>query len=303
MGKHYLVLAKQVPDTKKVTGKAMNDDGTMNRSALPAIFNPDDMCALEMALRLKDQYGGKVTVITMGPPSANEILRQALYRGVDKCILLTDRKFAGSDTLATSMVLSKAIEKIKDYSLVICGRQAIDGDTAQVGPQTAEKIGIPQITYVEDILNLTDKTVEVKKIIENGYEIKTGPLPILLTCCATAESASRPASAKMIQKHKKSSSASEITVKAMTSGLKKDEAEKAVAEQLKAQNGKEQSIEEWNIETIGIDPEICGLSGSPTWVKNIESVILSSKEHKSIDPTDQGLTALVSELICDHILD
>src|SRR5664279_1884897 len=141
-----VVLAKQVPDTHNVTGDVMTKDGTMNRGALPAIFNPEDLNALEMALQIKERHGGTVTVITMGPPKAANILREALFRGADKVILLTDRKFAGADTLATSYALQCTIKKAGTFDLIFCGRQAIDGDTAQVGPQTAEKLGIPQIT-------------------------------------------------------------------------------------------------------------------------------------------------------------
>jgi electron transfer flavoprotein beta subunit len=142
-----------VPDTKRITGEAMNDDGTVNRGSLPAIFNPEDLSALELALDIKDKYGGKVTVITMGLPAASAILRESLYRGADDAILITDRRCAASDTLATSYILSCAIKKL-DYDIVLCGRQAIDGDTAQVGPQLAEKLGITQITYVEELISL-----------------------------------------------------------------------------------------------------------------------------------------------------
>jgi hypothetical protein len=146
---HSAVLVKQVPDTHNITGEVMTKDGTMNRGALPAIFNPEDLNALEMALEIKERTGGTVTVITMGPPKAANILRDCLFRGADRVILLTDRKFAGADTLATSYVLQCAVQKAGPFDLVLCGRQAIDGDTAQVGPQTAEKLGIPQITYAE----------------------------------------------------------------------------------------------------------------------------------------------------------
>jgi electron transfer flavoprotein beta subunit len=149
-----IVLVKQVPDTKNITGEVMKGDGTMNRSALPAVFNPEDLNALEMALQVREQYGGRVTVLTMGPPQAAEVLREALYRGADQVILLSDRRFAGADTLATSYTLTCAIRKLGNYDLIFCGRQAIDGDTAQVGPQTAEKLGIPQITYAETVVNL-----------------------------------------------------------------------------------------------------------------------------------------------------
>src|SRR5512137_1951046 len=154
-----IVLVKQVPDTRHVTGEVMTKDGTMNRGALPAVFNPEDLNALEMALQVRERYGGHVTVVTMGPSQAAEVLREALYRGADRVVLLTDKKFAGADTLATSYALKCAIQKVGNYDLVFCGRQAIDGDTAQVGPQVAEKLGLPQITYAEAILRIAEGEV------------------------------------------------------------------------------------------------------------------------------------------------
>src|SRR5512143_1015540 len=161
-----IVLVKQVPDTRRVTGEAMTRDGTMNRGALPAIFNPEDLNALEMALQIKERHGGTVTVITMGPPKAADILRESLWRGADRVILLTDRRFAGADTLATSIALRQAIEKLDRYDLILAGRQAIDGDTAQVGPQTAEKLGIPQVTYAESVLEIADGAVTVERVLD-----------------------------------------------------------------------------------------------------------------------------------------
>ncbi|MHC4842760.1 MAG: electron transfer flavoprotein subunit beta/FixA family protein, partial [Planctomycetota bacterium] len=175
-----VVAIKQVPDTKKITGQAMNDDGTVNRAALPAIFNPEDLNALELALNIKEQYGGSVTVITMGLPAAAEILRESLYRGADEGILITDVRCAASDTLATSYILSCAAKKL-DYDIVLCGRQAIDGDTAQVGPQMAEKIGIPQITYVEELTGLGENGITARRNIGNGWQLVRSKLPVLLT--------------------------------------------------------------------------------------------------------------------------
>ncbi|MFC2087829.1 electron transfer flavoprotein subunit beta/FixA family protein, partial [Bacteroidota bacterium] len=184
---NIIVLAKQVPDTRNVGKDAMKADGTVNRSVLPAIFNPDDLNALEQALRLKDKNKKtKITLLTMGPGRAAEIIREGLYRGADDGFLLTDRAFAGSDTLATSYAITQAIKKLGKSDMVICGRQAIDGDTAQVGPQVAEKLGIPQITYTEEIINISEKKITVKRRIERGVEILESPLPILLTINATA---------------------------------------------------------------------------------------------------------------------
>ena len=178
MSLKIVVLAKQVPDTRNVGKDAMNADGTINRAALPAIFNPEDLNALEQALRLKDTHpGSTVTILTMGPGRAAEIIREGLYRGADNGYLLTDRAFAGADTLAT------AIKKIGDYALIIGGRQAIDGDTAQVGPQIAEKQHLPQVTYVVDFQVSEDgKTVTVKRQLEDGYEVIEVNTPCMLTC-------------------------------------------------------------------------------------------------------------------------
>ena len=165
-----IVFVKQVPDTQNITGDAMKADGTVNRQALPAIFNPEDLNALELALQLKDRYQANVTVATMGPPAA-----------ADDAVLLTDRAFAGADTLATSYALSKCAQKIGHYDLILCGRQAIDGDTAQVGPQIAEKLHLPQISYVEEVLELTEKTVKARRAIAGGYEVLETPTPALFT--------------------------------------------------------------------------------------------------------------------------
>jgi electron transfer flavoprotein beta subunit len=144
-----------VPDTENLTGEAMKEDGTVNRTALPTIFNPEDLNALEMALQIRDAHGGRVTVITMGPPRAVDVMREALFRGADEVVLLTDRRFAAGDTLATSYTLACAIRKLPAPDLVLCGRQAIDGDTAQTGPQLAEKLALPQFTYVDEIRDIT----------------------------------------------------------------------------------------------------------------------------------------------------
>ena len=165
MSLKIIVLAKQVPDTRNVGKDAMKADGTVNRAALPAIFNPEDLNALEQALQLKEQYpGSTVSLLTMGPPRAADIIREGLFRGADGGVLLTDRAFAGADTLATSYALACAVKKMKDYDIIIGGRQAIDGDTAQVGPQVAEKLGLPQITYAEKILKVQDGKYKSKDV-------------------------------------------------------------------------------------------------------------------------------------------
>jgi len=196
-----IVLVKQVPDTRSVTGDVMSPQGTMIRSALPAIFNPEDLHALEMALQVRERYGGEVTVMTMGPLKAAEVLREALYRDADRVILLTDRKFAGADTQATSYTLKCAIEKAGDFDLVFCGRQAIDGDTAQVGPQIAEKLGLPQITYAESIVNIESDEIVVQRVFALGSESVKCKLPCLLTVVDSANRP-RPSSARRRIKYK-----------------------------------------------------------------------------------------------------
>ena len=174
-----VVCIKQVPDTKKVTGQAMKADGTINRAALPAIFNPEDKNALEAALSVKERYGGKVIAVTMGLPAAKAILREALACGADEAVLVTDRKAAGSDTLATSYILSQAVKKFNP-DLVFCGRQAIDGDTAQTGPQIGEKLDCAVVTYLEK-LELDGNVAIATRDIGTGVETCRAKLPALFT--------------------------------------------------------------------------------------------------------------------------
>lgn len=288
MGFNSVVCIKQVPDTENLTSEAMKEDGTVNRSALPAIVNPEDLNALEMAIQLKEKHGGTVTVITMGPPSAADALRQALYRGADRAILLTDRKFAASDTLATSYALSQAISNIPDTDVVFCGRQAIDGDTAQIGPQLADKLGIPQYTYAEEILEAKPENIEIERNLGSGHEIVEGPLPGLLTVTETANTPRFPA-AKRLLKFRHARTASEL--KDQDGGDPEDYAEEDLL------------IEEWNASDVDCDPERCGGSGSPTKVKKIESVQLVSEEHVEVEPTAEGVSDLVQELIDEHIIE
>ena len=182
-----IVLAKQVPDTRNVGKDAMKEDGTINRGALPAIFNPEDLNALEQALRIKDKFPGTtITMLTMGPGRAAEIIREGMFRGADNGYLLTDRSFAGADTLATSYALSMAIRKIGDFDLIIGGRQAIDGDTAQVGPQIAEHLDIPQVSYLEALEFDGQKTFTLRKQTEDGYQVLQVDAPCLVTVLASA---------------------------------------------------------------------------------------------------------------------
>ncbi len=286
---NMIVLVKQVPDTQNITGEAMKEDGTVNRAALPAIFNPEDLNALEEALKIKEQYGGKVTVITMGPPNASEVLRTSLFRGADEVILLSDRKFAGADTLATSYALALAIKKIGEYDIVLCGRQAIDGDTAQVGPQTAEKLGINQITCVDKIAELKAKSITAERSIEGGYEIVKAKLPVLLTITDEAN-VPRPPSAKKVLTYKHAVTPAEIN--------NYDE-EYLTANEIGASHA---IIKLWDHEEIGAAVEQCGLSGSPTKVKQIESVVLEAGEFKHIENSKCGLETLIQELMHEHII-
>ena len=290
-----VVLVKQVPDTKNITGEAMKEDGTVNRGILPAIFNPEDLNALEMALQVKEQFGGTVSVITMGPPAAVEVLKEAFYRGADNVYLLSDRKFAGSDTLATSFALKQAvITKIPDFDIVFCGRQAIDGDTAQVGPQTAEKLDVPQLTYVVKIESLKDKKIKVKKLIDNGTEVVEADLPALLTVTDTANEP-RPYIVKKLLKYRKA--ASEFDLEKLLPGYSQFKNTKALKEHLISRG---LYVEIWNSTDIKANFEDVGFAGSPTMVKKIESISLTGKGFKKIEPTDEGIKGFVAELIEDH---
>jgi len=298
-----VVLAKQVPDTKRITGKAMNDDGTVNRAALPAIFNPEDLNALEMALQIKEQHGGRVTVMTMGPPMAAEILREALYRGADQTILITDRRCAGSDTLATSYILSCAVRKLGQPDLVLCGRQAIDGDTAQVGPQLAEKLGLVQITYVDQLPELTDRTIRARRGISQGWELVETRLPVLLTVTSEANTP-RPPAAKKIMRYKRARTVGELQRELAEQMKDASEAERQAElakrqEELLAQG---LLIPQWGVDELQADTDWIGLAGSPTMVRRIQTIVLTAGGYKNIEPTDEGIRGLVHELIEDHAI-
>lgn len=301
-----IVLVKQVPDTANITTDAMKEDGTVNRSALPAIFNPEDLHALETALEVKQKYGGTVTVISMGPPKAAEVLRDCLYRGADRAILVTDRRAAASDTLATSYILSQAVKTVGKYDFVFCGRQAIDGDTAQTGPQCAEKLAIPQITYLEEIVKLEGKTATIRRNIGNGWELVQVQLPILATVIETANSP-RPWAAKKLMKHRKKRLEAEVAqeVRAtLSSGGKPDEEQVQLETQKQTQALKEKGLllEQWDLEQIGAELSRCGLSGSPTKVFRIQSIILKKDGYTEIAPNEQGIAQLIGELVSDKTL-
>ncbi len=293
-----LVFAKQVPDTHNVTGDAMKEDGTVNRAALPAIFNPEDLNALETALEIRERFGGKVVVATMGPPAAANILRHALYMGADETILVTDRKFAGADTLATSYTLSCAAKKFGKFDIVLCGRQAIDGDTAQVGPQLAEKLDIPQMTYVTHVEDVSGNSVTAQCQIEGGHELVQSPLPVMMTVVASANTP-RPAGAKRLMQFKKAVTRSELLA---SHGDRDYEDANILAEEEERLKKKNLWIHEWTAADVGAETERIGIPGSPTKVKKIESVVLTGGEYHDIPPTDEGINKLVHELIEEHIL-
>ncbi len=297
MAYNCVVLIKQVPDTKKITGQAMNDDGTVNRSALPAIFNPEDLNALELGLAIKDKFGGKVTVITMGLPQAASILRDSLFRGADEAILITDRRCAASDTLATSYILSCAVRKI-DYDIVLCGRQAIDGDTAQVGPQLAEKLGIGQITYVEELIELADKNITVRRNIGNGWQKIRTKLPVLLTVTGEANEP-RVAAAKKMMKYKKAMTPFEIQQQIKADNPDADEAtiNELVKHKCAPLEEKSLLIKQWDLDFLEADLSWCGRSGSPTKVHRIQSVVLAAKESKDVEASEKAIADMIHELI------
>jgi electron transfer flavoprotein beta subunit len=301
MSYHSIVLVKQVPDTRRVSGEVMTAEGTMNRSALPAIFNPEDLSALEMALQVRDQYGGTVTVATMGPPQAAEVLRSALYRGADRVVLLSDRKFAGADTQATSYTLKCAVEKLGGYDLVFCGRQAIDGDTAQVGPQTAEKLGLPQITYAERVLNLDETNIVVQRALDLGSEVVKCRLPCLLTVVASAHTP-RPPSARRRIAYKLAATPAEYPGLLQTyanTGAPEFASAEALDAYLTARGLK---IPVWGAADLNVDETLIGLGGSPTQVYKVNYVVLETTESKSVDPTAAGIQAMIEELVKEYIV-
>lgn len=289
MSLNIIVLAKQVPDTRNVGKDAMKEDGTINRAALPAIFNPEDLNALEQALRLKDANpGSTITLLTMGLPRASEIIREAIYRGADTGIVLTDRTLGGADTLATSYSLAQAVKKFGNFDIILGGRQAIDGDTAQVGPQIAEKLGLPQVTYAEEILDLKDGKVTVKRRLESGVETVVAPLPCVVTVNGSAADC-RPRNARRLQKYKYAVSPSEKE--------KLSDELKAIVDARPYLN-----LQEWSAAYVDADPEQIGLPGSPTKVKAIENVVFTAKESLTIENNDAELENLVKELIANHTI-
>ena len=298
-----IVCVKQVPDTANVTAEAMKEDGTVNRAALPAIFNPEDLHALETALEVRDAHGGTVTVLSMGPPKASEVLRECLYRGADKAILLTDRRAAASDTLATSYILSQAIRTIGKYDFIFCGRQAIDGDTAQVGPQCAEKLGIPQITYLEEVVDLTDGMAKIRRNIGQGYEVVEAKLPLLVTVVDTANRP-RPPAARRVMRCKNARVAAEIEgeTRAAMPDAGDEDRRAEVDRRVEALQRRGLMIAQWDLDRIGADLQRCGLAGSPTKVQKVLSVVLTTDGYQEIAATEEGIRRLIKELVVDRTL-
>lgn len=289
MSFRIVVLAKQVPDTRNVGKDAMKEDGTVNRSALPAIYNPEDLNALEMALELKDKMAdAEVIILTMGPGRAADIIRESIYRGADSGYLLTDRKFAGADTLATSYSLSMAIRKIGHFDVLIAGRQAIDGDTAQVGPQTAEKLNIPQITYAEELVSVNSNSIRVKRRLERGTEIVECNLPCAITVHSSAAPC-RPRNAKRVMKYKHAMTTSEIQ--------EQDRDYTDLLTQHPYLN-----IAELSAQDVNVDDARVGLAGSPTKVKKIDNVVLAHKEAKRFGASELEINMLIKELVSSHII-
>ena len=290
MALKIVVLAKQVPDTRNVGKDAMTAEGTVNRAALPAIFNPEDLNALEQALRLKEQNpGSTVGILTMGPPRAGEIIRQGLYRGADTGWLLTDRLFAGADTLATSYTLATAIKKIGDVDIVIGGRQAIDGDTAQVGPQVAQKLGLNQVTYAEEVLSVEGGFATIKRVIDGGVETVKAPLPVVITVNGSAAPC-RPCNAKLVMKYKHATCPMERPAD-LDERMARLYAERDYL-----------TLNQWSVADVDGDVQQCGLAGSPTKVKAVQNIAFQAKESKTLTNSDADIEGLIKELLSEKII-
>ena len=289
MSLKIVVLAKQVPDTRNVGPDAMTAEGTVNRSALPAIFNPEDLNALEQALRLKEQNpGSTVSILTMGPPRATDVIREGMFRGADNGYLLTDRAFAGADTLATSYALSAAIKKIGGCDIIIGGRQAIDGDTAQVGPQVAQKLGLDQVTYVEEVLSCKDGKIVLKRHIDGGVETVEAPLPLVITVNGSAAPC-RPRNAKLVMKFKRAMAPMEKPAEGVPYA---EEYEKKPY----------LNVTQWSVADVDGDLTQCGLSGSPTKVKAVQNIVFKAKESKTLTASDSDVEGMIRELLANHTI-
>lgn len=251
-----VVLVKQVPDSTEI--RVDKATGTLIRAGVPSIINPDDLAGVEEALKLKEATGATVTIVSMGPPQASEMLKELYARGVDECVLITDRKFAGADTCATSSTLAAALEKL-GYDLIIAGRQAIDGDTAQVGPQTAERLGIPQVTYVDEIKAVTSDTITVKKALEDCEQIIEAKLPVVLTTLSGMNNPRYMNCNDIVDSMDK-----EVTV--------------------------------WTFDDLGIDESKVGLAGSPTKVHSTFTKDVSADTEKFTLPANETAKLIAQTL-------
>ena len=257
MALKIVVLAKQVPDTRNVGKDAMTAEGTVNRAALPAIFNPEDLNALEQALRLKEQNpGSTVGILTMGPPRAGEIIRQG--------------------------------QKIGDVDIVIGGRQAIDGDTAQVGPQVAQKLGLNQVTYAEEVLSVKDGKATVKRVIDGGVETVEAPLPVVITVNGSAAPC-RPQNAKLVMKYKRATCPMERPAEGTAYDKLYEERPYL-------------TLNQWSVADVDGDVQQCGLSGSPTKVKAIKNIVFQAKESKTLTASDADIEGMIKELLEEKII-
>ena len=292
MSLKIIVLAKQVPDTRNVGPDAMTPEGTVNRAALPAVFNPEDLNALEQALRLKEQFpGSTISVVTMGLPKSAEVIRESLYRGADAGYVVTDRCLGGADTLATSYTISQAIKKIGDYDIILGGRQAIDGDTAQVGPQIAEKLGLTQVTYAEEILSLDEAARKIvsKRHIDGGVETVEAPLPLVVTVNGSAAPC-RPRNAKRVMKYKNATAPAERP------------AEQAEAIAALVEKKPYLNITQWGAADIDADLKQVGKAGSPTNVKTVKNIVFKAKESQTLTASDADVEGLIVELLNEKII-
>ena len=292
MSLKIIVLAKQVPDTRNVGPDAMTPEGTVNRAALPAVFNPEDLNALEQALRLKEQFpGSTISVVTMGLPKSAEVIRESLYRGADAGYVVTDRCLGGADTLATSYTISQAIKKIGDYDIILGGRQAIDGDTAQVGPQIAEKLGLTQVTYAEEILSLDEaaRKIVIKRHIDGGVETVEAPLPLVVTVNGSAAPC-RPRNAKRVMKYKNATAPAERS------------AEQAEAIAALVEKKPYLNITQWGAADIDADLKQVGKAGSPTNVKTVKNIVFKAKESQTLTASDADVEGLIVELLNEKII-
>ncbi|MBC7248874.1 MAG: electron transfer flavoprotein subunit beta/FixA family protein [Anaerolineae bacterium] len=264
---HAIVCIKQVPDTTEV--KIDPERGTLIREGVPSIINPFDTYAIEEALLLKEKFGGKVTVISMGPPQAVEALKEAVAMGADEAILLSDRAFAGADTWATAYTLSSAIKKIGDFDVILCGRQAMDGDTGQVGPGIATQLGINQLTYVFKIqeIDLEKRTIRVERLVEEGREVVASTLPCLLTVVKDINQPRYPT----------------------FMGIRR---------------AARMQIPTWTAADLDVNPDLIGLTGSPTKVVKVFSPPSREGECDIVeaDSVEQAAEILADKLLAEKII-